>query len=75
MTELNQTTDRNNDEYRGPDYIAKQYRRIRVEDGWKTLKERIGVAYANDNGSICFRPSGAQLITGDVHLFLREERD
>jgi len=36
MTELKQTADRNNDEYRGPDYIAKQYRRIRVEDGWKT---------------------------------------
>jgi len=72
MTEDNANT--NQREHTGPGYIAKQYRRIRVEDGWKTLKERIGVGYVNDNGSICFRPSGAQLIEGDVHLFLREKR-
>ena len=56
-----------------PTYVAKQYRVVRVDDGWKTRKERIGVAFQNDNGSICFRPSGVQLIEGDVHFFPIEE--
>ena len=43
-------------EYNGPDYIAMQYRQVRVDDGWKTRKERIGAAFNNANGSICFRP-------------------
>tara|TARA_R110002073_G_scaffold335499_2_gene527645 strand:- start:1054 stop:1320 length:267 start_codon:yes stop_codon:yes gene_type:complete len=53
-----------------PDYIAMQYRMVRVESGWKTRKERIGVAFNNSsNNSICFRPSGQQVIEGDIYLF------
>lgn len=58
-----------------PDYVAKQYRVIRVEDGWRTRKERIGVAFKNSNGSICFRPTGKQVIEGDVHFFPLEEAE
>ena len=59
----------NGSEYNGPDYIAMQYRQVRVDDGWKTRKERIGAAFNNANGSICFRPSGQQLIESDIYLF------
>lgn len=59
----------NGNEYNGPDYIAMQYRQVRVDDGWKTRKERIGAAFNNANGSICFRPAGVQLIENDVYLF------
>lgn len=71
-THSNQATPDNGETNR-PDYIAKQYRVIRIEDGWRTRKERVGVAFKNDNGSICFRPSGAQLIEGDIHFFPLEE--
>lgn len=57
------------DRHNGPDYIAMQYRVVRVEDGWKTRKERIGAAFSNANGSICFRPTGRQVIENDVYLF------
>lgn len=53
----------------GPDYIAMQYRQVKMEDGWRTRKERIGAAFINANGSICFRPQGQQLIDNDVYLF------
>ena len=52
-----------------PDYIAMQYRVVRIEDGLRTRKERIGAAFTNANGSICFRPSGRQIIDNDVYLF------
>jgi len=58
QTHINQTNPSGTGETKRPDYIAKQYRVIRIEDGWRTRKERIGVAFKNDNGSICFRPSG-----------------
>lgn len=64
-----QTTPEKTSETNRPDYIAKQYRMVRIEDGWRTRKERIGVAYRNENGSICFRPAGAQIIEGDIHFF------
>lgn len=60
-------------EHIGPDYIAMQYRQVRVGDDWKTRKERIGAAFNNENGSICFRPSGAQLIEGDIYLFPQDD--
>ena len=56
-------------ETKGPDYVAKQYRIIRVEDGWKLRKERIGVAWKGENGAITFRSNGVQVIEGDVHFF------
>ncbi|MEW8626268.1 MAG: hypothetical protein AB2551_10990 [Candidatus Thiodiazotropha sp.] len=69
----NQASKTENGETNRPDYIAKQYRVIRIEDGWRTRKERIGVVFKNDNGSMTFRPSGAQFIEGDVHFFPTEE--
>ncbi len=53
----------------GPDYIAMQYRQVRVDNGWRTRKERIGSAFNNVNGSICFRPAGQQIIESDIYLF------
>lgn len=55
--------------YSGPDYIAMQYREVKVADGWKTRKERVGAAFNNANGSICFRPTGRQVIENDIYLF------
>lgn len=68
-----QSSGAENGETNRPDYIAKQYRQVRVEDGWKTRKERIGVAWKGENGAICFRASGIQIIDGDVHLFPVDE--
>ena len=59
----------NGSEQSGPDYIAMQYRQVRVDNGWRTRKERIGAAFNNTNGSICFRPAGQQIIEGDIYLF------
>lgn len=56
-------------EKHNPDYIAMQYRVLRTESGWKPKKERIGAAFNNANGSICFRPTGRQLIENDIYLF------
>lgn len=58
-----------NGENNQPDYIAKQYRVVRVEDGWKTRKERVGAAWKGANGDICFRPAGKQIFEGDVYLY------
>ena len=33
------------DQTNQPDYIARQYRMIRTDNGWQTRKERIGVAW------------------------------
>lgn len=73
MTNEKENTE--NTETNRPDYIAKQYRVIATEDGYKTPKERIGVVYINENGSMCFRPSGAQLIESDVYFFPFEEAE
>lgn len=70
---LERTASENGEKANRPDYIAKQYRVIRIEDGWRTRKERIGVAFKNENGSLCFRPTGKQIIEGDVHFFPVEE--
>ncbi len=51
-----------------PDHVAVQYRVITLEEGSKTRRERIGVAWNTDKG-ICFRPAGAQVIEGDVYLY------
>ena len=59
-------------DYQAPDFIAMQYRHVRLDDGWKTRKERIGAAYENDNGAICFRPAGRQVIENDIYLFPNE---
>lgn len=52
-----------------PDYVAKQYRVVRIDDGWKTRKERIGAAWVDDKGVIMFRPTGIQVIEGDVYFY------
>lgn len=73
FNEESQSEDHNTPSERSsPDYIAMQYRQIRVENGWKTRKERIGVAFDNENGSICFRLTGRQIIEGDIYLFPSE---
>jgi len=64
---INQSED--NTQKNRPDYIAMQYRVVRVEDGWKTLKERIGAAWIDEKGVIFFRPVGKQVIEGDVYFF------
>ena len=69
----NETTTTDNGESNRPDYIAKQYRVVRIEDGWRTRKERIGVAWKADNNAIVFRPSGAQVIEGDIYFYPIED--
>ena len=71
----NQRGSASSNEKNHPDYIAKQYRVVRIEDGWRTRKERIGVVFKNANGSLTFRPSGAQIIEGDVHFFPAQDRN
>lgn len=72
-TTQNENTTTDNGESNRPDYIARQYRVVRVEEGWKTRKELTGVAWKAKNGSIVFRLNGTQLIEGDVYLFPAEE--
>ncbi len=67
-TQNNPSTSENSDSNQ-PDYIAMQYRVVRIEDGWRTRKERIGAAWKGDKNSVCFRPSGKQIIEGDVYLY------
>ena len=53
-----------------PDYIAVQYRVVRVRNEWKTRKERIGAAFVNaTTGAICLRPAGKQIVENDIYLF------
>ncbi|MFQ3247374.1 MAG: hypothetical protein ACI9SP_004029 [Arenicella sp.] len=61
----------NDGKSKGHHYTARQYRLVpNSKGGWTTRSERIGVAFLHSaKGSICFRPSGAQLIEGDVYLF------
>ena len=51
-----------------PDFIAKQYRVVALEEGYKTRAEIIGAAWNTEKG-IMFRPSGKQIIEYDVYLF------
>ena len=51
-----------------PDYIAKQYRVVPVEEGYKTRAESIGAAWKTDKG-IMLRLSGQQVIDNDLYLF------
>ncbi len=68
-TTQNETTTADNVESNRPDYVAKQYRVVRIEDGWRTRKERIGVAWKAENNAVVFRPSGAQIIEGDIYFY------
>ena len=58
-----------------PDYIVKQYRYVRVEDGLKLRKETVAVGWQNDNGSITIRPNGRQIIENDIYLFPTDKQD
>ena len=75
MTTETQTSTPKNGEDKRPDWIARQYRVIRIEDGWKTRKERIGVAFNREDGGICFRPTGQQVIEGDVYFYPYEDNN
>ncbi|GJM04762.1 MAG: hypothetical protein DHS20C09_07530 [marine bacterium B5-7] len=63
-TKSNTTENENNQ----PDYTAKQYRVIRVEDGWKSRAETIGAVWKTEKG-LMFRPSGKQIIENDMYFF------
>ncbi len=56
-------------ETKRPDYVAVQYRTITLEEGHKTRKEQIGALWKREDGSLMFRPAGAQIIDGDVYFF------
>lgn len=68
QNQTEETTQTSEDTNR-PDYFVKQYRVTKVEDGWKTRKERIGAAWNGANGAISIRLAGTQIIEGDMHLF------
>lgn len=72
MSEENtQTTEQNvsENEKNQPDFIVKQYRIVRIEDGLKKRKEQIGAAWNGAKGEICVRLSGKQVVEGDIYLF------
>ena len=71
MTNDTQTTNSVNETIgtNRPDYIAKQYRVVRIEDGWRTRKEHIGAVWKGEDGALGFRTSGAQIIEGDVYFY------
>lgn len=70
MSQNNQnTTNADSQPSSAPDFIAIQYREVQSGDEWKTRKERIGAAFKNSNGSLCFRPAGQQVISNDIYLF------
>lgn len=49
----------------GPDWVAKSPR----QTGRQERLERIGAGWNREDGGICVRLSGTQLITGDVYLY------
>ncbi|MBO6655893.1 MAG: hypothetical protein JJ934_03315 [Pseudomonadales bacterium] len=55
-----------------PEWIGKQYRIIRVENGLKTRKERIAVGWNRPDGSIALRFSGKQIVENDIYLYPAE---
>ena len=76
MTKETQNTNAAEKEDKRPDFIVRQYRYIRLEDGMKLRKETIGVCWLNhENGSITFRPNGRQIIEQDLYLFPTENKD
>jgi hypothetical protein len=59
-----------------PDFVARQYRYVRLEDGLKLRKETVAVGWFNSaNGSITLRPNGMQIIENDIYLFPTEKQD
>lgn len=68
MSNETQKVTKEENETNQPDFIAKQYRVVALEEGYKTRAETIGAAWKTEKG-IMFRPSGKQIIENDVYLF------
>lgn len=65
MQNENQTTERSNQ----PDWIVKRPKGI----GRKTRLERIGAAWnRSEDGGICIRLHGTQIVSEDIYLFENE---
>ncbi|MEL6120172.1 MAG: hypothetical protein AAFR49_10890, partial [Pseudomonadota bacterium] len=54
-----------------PTHVAK----VRIGQGKRAQYERIGVAWAKEDGSIFVRPYGKQIIDDGFALYPIEERD
>lgn len=74
MTKEAQNTTAEKEDKR-PDFVVRQYRYIRLEDGMKLRKETIGGAWLNENGSITLRPNGRQIVEQDLYLFPTEAKE
>lgn len=48
---------------------------IKILDGSQTRFERVGVAWANEDGKICFKPYGTQIIHGNIYINPVKEND
>ena len=68
-----QTEIQTNGESNRPDYIVKQYRQVRTENGSKTRKEAIGAIWKNAaTGMLTIRYNGVQVISNDVFAYPNE---
>lgn len=56
---------------REPDWIAKSRRQL----GRTERLERIGAAWTRDDGGICLRLYGSQIVAEDIYLYPNGPRD
>lgn len=54
-----------------PDFVAKQ----RLGYGRRTVWERVGVAWQNEDGSVYLRLHGTQILSGGITLYRRDETE
>ena len=67
MTDDFNTTETRNDNR--PDYVAVCYHMVQMSNGWRRRKSVVGAAWIKDNGSLCFRPAGKQVIEDDIYFY------
>ena len=73
MNTLNKrSTNRNGNAANAPDWIAKAVKQI----GRKEKLERVGAAWnREEDGGICLRLHGTQIVTEDIYLYPNEPSD
>ena len=72
MTTINQTPSKTKRENGAlPDWIAKSPKLI----GRKERLERVGAAWNREDGGLCLRLHGTQIVSEDVYLYPNENRE
>ena len=65
MNTRNQTTNQPAETNNGPDYYVLSPR----STGRKQKLERIGAVWTKDDGGLCLRLCGTQIVSGDLYLY------